>query len=170
MENDRRSLTSPLNGAHSPGPVTTEGKARSSRNATTHGLYSQAVLLHHECPEAFAALREDYYQRFAPADQPESDLVDQMIAVTWRLRRIAALESAALDITIDAARPSLDATYDQLDPETRTHFAAETLESTHRSLTGYHRMQNALARQYDRGFRNLRSLRTPKVCRNEPNS
>ena len=84
---DRRSLTSAINGAQSHGPTSPEGKARSARNAEKHGMYSSAVVLSHESQEEFALLQERYYQRFHPASQPEADLVDQMIAATWRLRR-----------------------------------------------------------------------------------
>ncbi len=120
---DLRSRTSAANGAQSNGPTSPEGKARSARNAENHGMYSSAVLLHHESKEAFALLQERYYQRFLPSNQPEVDLVDQMIAATWRLRRISAVESAAVDHAIDAQRVDLDAIYKALEPETRTHFA-----------------------------------------------
>jgi len=156
---DLRSLTSATNGALSQGPTSPEGKARSARNAEKHGMYSNAVLLHHECPEAFAAHRDGYYQRFQPASGPETDLVDQMIAASWRLRRIAALETAAIDHTIDGQRTELAATYEALDPETRTHLAIEKSAVDSEMLVTYHRFQSSLQRLYDRAHRNLRLLK-----------
>ena len=155
---DRRSLTSAINGALSHGPTSPEGKARSARNAEKHGIYSSAVLLHHESKEAFDLLQAGYYQRFHPASQPETDLVDQMVAATWRLRRITAVESAAIDHAMEAQRSSLDGTYKVLDPETRTHLAFEKLHLDSGAMAAYQRFQAAQIRQYDRAFRNLRTL------------
>ena len=155
---DRRSLTSAINGALSHGPTSPEGKARSARNAEKHGIYSSAVLLHHESKEAFDLLQEGYYQRFHPASQPETDLVDQMVAATWRLRRITAVESAAIDHAMEAQRSKLDGTYKVLDPETRTHLAFEKLHLDSGAMAAYQRFQAAQIRQYDRAFRNLRTL------------
>jgi hypothetical protein len=75
MEDDPRST--------STGPTSPEGKARLARNAEKHGMYTNAVLLHYESAEDFAALCEDYYRQFSPNNCAESDLVDRMIAATW---------------------------------------------------------------------------------------
>jgi hypothetical protein len=48
MEDDPRST--------STGPTSPEGKARLARNAEKHGMYTNAVLLHYESAEDFAAL------------------------------------------------------------------------------------------------------------------
>ena len=144
-----------VNGTNSQGPSSPEGEARPSRNAEKHGMYGNAVLLHHESAEEFASLRDDYYGQFTPATRAESDLVDRMIAATWRLRRFAALESAALDHAIDTQRAELDATYRYLDPETRAHFAFDQLAGEGVTLDTYARLQSAQLRQYDRALRNL---------------
>ena len=159
---DLRSQTSPVNGAKSAGPTSPEGKRRSSRNAEKHGLYSNAVLLQNESAEDFTALSESYYRRFLPANRPESDLVDQMIAATWRLRRLAAIEAAALDHAMDAGHLDLDATYEDLPSETRTHFAYDKLATGSGVMASYARGQSAQVRIYDRALRNLRFLRDEK--------
>ena len=125
-------------------------------------MYSSAVLLLFESAEAFEELRQRYYLKFAPASQPESDLVDQMIASTWRLRRLSALESAAMDHAMDAQRATLDATYQDLDSETRAHFAFDQLTADSPTFTTYNRFQASQTRQYDRAFRNLRLLQSSK--------
>ena len=146
----------------SAGPTSPEGKARSARNAEKHGMYTNAVLLHHESAAEFDALRDDYYLQFTPASRAETDLVDRMIAATWRLRRLAALESAAIDHTIDAQRADVDATYDDLDPETRAHLAFEQLTAEGVTLAAYARFQSTQLRQYDRALRSLLILRNNK--------
>ena len=153
---------SSLTPAPSPGPTSPEGKARCSRNAEKHGMYSSAVLLHFESAEAFEELRQSYYVKFAPASQPEFDLVDQMIASTWRLRRLGALEAAAMDHAMDAQRATLDAAYQDLDLETRAHFAFDKLTVDSSTFSTYYRFQAAQTRQYDRAHRNLRLLQSNK--------
>jgi hypothetical protein len=151
----------------STGPTAPEGKARSARNAEKHAMYTNAVLLHHESAEDFAAVCEDYYRQFSPNNRAESDLVDRMIAATWRLRRLSALESAALDHTIDAQRAAVDATYNGLDPETRAHFAFDHLATEGVIMHTYGRFQAAQFRHYDRALYNFHLLREIETRQNK---
>ena len=90
-----------------------------------------------------------------------------MIAATWRLRRLAALESAALDHMIDAQRAKLDATYEVLIPETRAYFAFEKLVNQGAALAANARFQSAQLRQYDRALRSLLILRGSHLKNNK---
>jgi hypothetical protein len=155
---DGRSLTSALNGAQSRGPVTPEGKARSSRNNQKHGMHSRAIVLHFESVEAYEALRQQYRADFSPATQSQADLVDEMVAARWRLRRLASMETAALDHAVDAQRAQIDATYTDLDAETRAHLAFDKANTSSPTLNTYTRFQAAQLRAYDRALRNLRLL------------
>ena len=155
---DGRALTSAANGAKSQGPVTPEGKLRSSRNAQKHGMHSNAIVLHHESAEAYEELRQKYFRDFTPTNQSQSDLVDQMTAAIWRLRRLAALESAAMDHAVEAQRAQVDATYIDLDCETRAHLAFDKLATSSSTLVTYNRFQASQVRIYDRALRNLRFL------------
>src|SRR5262245_37509976 len=91
---DRRSLTSAANGRKSRGPVTPEGKARSARNSTRHGLFSQALILPHESTHEFEERCKDYHRSFAPANHEQALLVDAMVAASWRLKRCMAIDPA----------------------------------------------------------------------------
>ncbi len=82
------------NGARSHGPITAEGKAISSQNSLKHGLTSSRVVLPHESQEAYDNLEASLVNRFKPADDLESELVQEMAAARWRLRRIEAMEAA----------------------------------------------------------------------------
>jgi hypothetical protein len=135
---DQRSHQSALNGSNSHGPTSPEGKARSAHLFTLH--------------------QESYHRIFAPANQAESHLVDQLIAASWRLRRINSVETAAIDHTVDAQRVELGATYESLDPGTRTHFAFEQL----------HKQSGAL--QADRKKLEAKTGANIEILRNEPNS
>jgi len=101
MISEKRLLANRANGALSRGPVTPEGKARSARNATRHGLLSKCVVLRNENREAFEQLFEMYAGRFAPIDDVELGLIEEMVAAYWRLRRALAIEMNMFDLEMD---------------------------------------------------------------------
>src|SRR5919108_3710816 len=77
------------NGAKSRGPVTPEGKQKSSRNSTQHGLTAEQIfVLNNESEEAFFELRDAIIARFQPVDELETDLCIEMAHARWRLHRI----------------------------------------------------------------------------------
>jgi hypothetical protein len=151
MDDDPRST--------STGPPLPEGKARLARNAEKHGMDSNAVLLHYESAEDFAALWDDYYRQFSPNNRAESGLVDRMIAATWRLRCLSAFESAGLDHTIDAQRAGMNTTYQALGPETSAHSAFAHLATEGFTMHTHGSFQAAQLRHYDRALRNSHLLR-----------
>jgi hypothetical protein len=89
------------NGAKSKGPVSPEGKANSSRNATTHGLFSSAILLESESEAEWRQLEKDLIARFQPADNVELNLINEMAIASWRARRASALETALLSTEVE---------------------------------------------------------------------
>jgi hypothetical protein len=108
MSSTRRILASQANGAQSRGPVTPQGKERSSQNALRHGLAAQAVVIKCESREAFQDCLDQFVARFLPADQVELSLVEEMAAAAWRLRRSWSVESRLLDSHIDEHLPGAD--------------------------------------------------------------
>jgi hypothetical protein len=92
------------NGAKSRGPITAEGKARAAQNALRHGLTDEGttVLLRHESQSMLEQLRLAYYTQFQPSNPVEIDLVDEMIAARWRIRRYTEIESRLLELPATA--------------------------------------------------------------------
>jgi hypothetical protein len=87
-----------LNGAKSKGPVTEEGKEKSSRNAYKHGLFSSVVnLARQEDPENFKKLHEAIYQDYCPKNQMELHLVETIVSCVWKLRRADEIETSLLN-------------------------------------------------------------------------
>jgi hypothetical protein len=85
------------NGALSRGPVTAEGKARSARNATRHGLCARTLVLGaDEDAAALAALRGALLARHLPRDAAEAHWVEELAFAAWRQRRLRALEAEVL--------------------------------------------------------------------------
>ena len=82
------------NGAKSHGPVTPEGKARSSRNARTHGLTaSRIVFLTPEEQEEYDTLLNDYTTRHLPKTPEELDIFNMLLHAAWRLRNLTVAEA-----------------------------------------------------------------------------
>jgi hypothetical protein len=95
-------MTSPVktesnrrNAANSTGPRTPAGKARSASNAIAHGLRSPAPVLPGERVEDWEAHRSGVVRSLAPAGGLESELADRVALCLWRMRRVAAFETAA---------------------------------------------------------------------------
>ena len=139
-----KSDTARTNGAKSNGPITEEGKAISARNSLRHGLRAKAVVLPEESQEEFDELREDYIERFQPADCVESDLVDTMAVARWRLLRIASIESGILTSGIDLAI--------KFEEDNHLSFSFMRNQDTLASLTRY---ENSLNRTFDRALKQL---------------
>ena len=99
----RRAEANRLNAQKSTGPRTPEGKARSSMNAVTHGLTSQAALLEGEDPAKLEELGAEMMAHLKPADPVQRALAERIVALTWRLRRVARAE-AATAIKIEGRR------------------------------------------------------------------
>src|SRR5262245_22103014 len=97
MLSEKHSEAARVNGAKSRGPKTPEGKARSSRNATRHGLLSKCVLLKHESVEGFESMVDTYLERYRPQDEVELGFVEEMVVAAWRLRRLWSIEAWSFD-------------------------------------------------------------------------
>jgi hypothetical protein len=76
------------NAARSTGPKSRLGKSRSRMNSFKHGLTAQQIVIGDEDPTEFEALRHDLEEEFAPRVGLESELVDRLASLLWRIRRI----------------------------------------------------------------------------------
>ncbi|HUS11703.1 MAG TPA: hypothetical protein VMZ30_14650, partial [Pyrinomonadaceae bacterium] len=54
------------NGKKSQGPITPEGKQRSSRNSITHGLASKCVVISNESEDLYNLLLSSYQTEWQP--------------------------------------------------------------------------------------------------------
>jgi hypothetical protein len=102
VTSEKKAAAARANGALSRGPVTPEGRAHSSQNALQHGLFSTAVVLASEDPEQFRALFNDYCDYYQPDGRVEHDIIYQLAACVWRMRRANNMETDVLDKTARA--------------------------------------------------------------------
>jgi hypothetical protein len=81
------------NALRSTGPRTPAGKERVSRNAVTHGLFTQDILIPGEDGEALKELGTQMRAEWQPVGVREDTLVEIMVACLWRLRRLGPVEA-----------------------------------------------------------------------------
>jgi hypothetical protein len=76
----------------SRGPLTPEGKAKSSHNALKTGLTGSTVLLPTDDPDHYNQHVERLFAELKPVGELESQLVQRLADAQWRLNRIPQLE------------------------------------------------------------------------------
>ena len=87
------------NAKKSCGPVTPEGKAKSSLNAVKCGLTGTTVLLPGDDHYRYQLHIRDYELQFQPVGPEEKALVQSIADIRWRLNRIPGLELAILGLS-----------------------------------------------------------------------
>ena len=101
MSSQKQLAANASNALLSTGPRTSEGRAVVSRNALKHGLSSPQVLgaanlLPHESAADFNRLREGLWAHLCPMNAMEEALVERIVSVTWRLRRLEGIEAGLM--------------------------------------------------------------------------
>ena len=81
------------NAKKSTGPQSLRGKAVARTNALKHGVLAEQVVIPGEDENAFFDLRQRFRDDLQPSGILECELVDQVVATLWRLRRVRRVES-----------------------------------------------------------------------------
>jgi hypothetical protein len=155
------------NGAKSKGPVTGEGKVRSSQNALKHGLSAhKIVVLENESKDEWEAFHASFIAKFRPRDFVESQLVLEMAVNRWRLQRSWAMQTAAIDVETAREREYVPDGYEDWD---NVQVTAYSHNSRREQLDALSQMETRLTRNFDRALRNLTQLRKQQAfLENEP--
>jgi hypothetical protein len=122
------------NGAKSRGPKTAAGKAKSALNSITFGISAKTLILENENAKQFLRMLNSYMAYLKPSNQVEIDLVFDMVAARWRLRRIWRCETAMLDIEMDAQAPNFEKRFIARDEDMRGSLAWASLADTGKGL------------------------------------
>ena len=83
------------------GPRTPQGKERSKRNATKHGIFSAAVLLPSESRNEYDSLQEGLWEALEPEGKLEEILVEKLATLLWRQRRLMLTEAAEIRKSVE---------------------------------------------------------------------
>ena len=94
-------MSSAASPARATGPITLEGKLRSSANSLKHGLTARHLRLSEEETPLFEEMRAELEAQIAPRGPLELQVFERLILASWNLRR-AAILSASLDPLDDA--------------------------------------------------------------------
>jgi hypothetical protein len=100
------------NAQHSTGPKTEAGKQRSRLNAMKYGFTGQLVVMPTEDLELYESHRQSFQDEYHPQGATEEHLVQSLADASWRLNRVALLESNLLSISY-TPRDLVDGLLDQ---------------------------------------------------------
>ena len=89
-----------INAQASTGPRTVEGKARTSQNALSSGLFTKRDFVRPEETADYTELRDTLWAELHPSTLMEKTQAAEIVSAAWRLHRCAAFE-AALDSAAD---------------------------------------------------------------------
>jgi hypothetical protein len=145
-----------LNGSKSKGPISLKSLDRT--------ICARTVTLDNERSGAFKSILENYREYFRPQSQVEEALVEGLVADYWRLRRIWAIQTTALN----RALPSEPAPKPAGDPPSPLRaflndfdHQMDRIASAHGSLISKPEFRELINREgkYQRGFdRHLANL------------
>ena len=158
MPSARKSEASRINGAKSRGPKTTQGRAISSRNATTHGLTAKTLILRNENPADFLEMYNGYFDLFRPANQPEINAVSNIVVARWRLSRSCRYQTASLDLEMDAQAAEFEKRNRPVDDDTLAALAFSAVAGWAGHVTAL-RTEGSMNRAYRKAVDKLRLLR-----------
>src|SRR5712691_5667457 len=91
-----RSASSAKGGSKALGPRTQQGKQKSSRNATKHGVFSKVIVLDSESKAEYEELLAGLRETLKPEGALEELLVEKLATTVWRHRRLLLAESAEI--------------------------------------------------------------------------
>src|SRR5438128_7991157 len=88
-------------------------------NGLSHGFTAKTLILQNENPDRFTEMLNAYLDYLQPTNQIEIDLIADMVAARWRLRRIWRYETAMLDIEMDSQAPDFEKRFEKYDEDMR---------------------------------------------------
>src|SRR5580693_4425461 len=147
------------NSQHSTGPKTEAGKQRSSLNALRHGLTGQIVVMPTEDLQAYQSHLKSFTDEYDPKGATEANLVQALADASWRLNRVATLETNLLTLGVTHQGPQIDAPEQVQDAMS----IVAALESQSKALSNLSMHSQRLSRQFERTVAQLRDLQAIRL-------
>lgn len=146
----------------SSGPVTSAGKAASSRNALKTGLTGRTVLLPGDDAEEYNRRHESALAHYHPASQEEQALVQSLVDIEWRLDRVVTLETG---IYLKGAAEFAHQFESETPAQRKLLIQTETYLKYEKSLRNLNVQEARLQRQRTRHLAELKHLQEERARR-----
>jgi hypothetical protein len=163
MSTPHRTKINRANSQHSTGPKTAAGKKQSSLNALRHGLTGQIVVMPTEDLQAYQLHLTSFTDEYHPEGATEAHLVQALADTSWRLNRVAALETNLLTLGITTGSGHMDAPQQIQDAMS----IVAALESQSKALANLSMHSQRLSRQFERTVTQLRELQKSRRAQEE---
>ena len=155
-----RAETNRANSQHSTGPRTPAGKQRSSLNALRHGLTGHVIVLPSEDLAAYQSHAQRLIHDLQPKGALEEQLVQSLTDTSWRINRVAALETNLLSLGIHEQSANIETAH----PEAHTALAmAAFAREQIRALANLSSHEHRLSRQFERTLKQLREIQAERL-------
>jgi len=167
------------NARRSTGPRTSAGKAISRLNSLSHGAFAADLLLPGEDAASFQRLEAHFHKHYRPVTPDELFLINRMVLASWRLLRLAAMESRVLQAEVEGIAADKGLVREKLifafkcdelrnrpgPPPPRDQIARAWIYDAEgpRTLFKFVRFQNSLERSFYRAHKLLQALRASEV-------
>ena len=156
---DQRAEVNRANAAHSTGPRTAAGKQRSSLNALRHGLTGHVIVLPSEDHAAYQHHTRRFFDDLQPKGALEDQLVQSIADTSWRLNRVAALETNLLTLGFHEQADHIDTAH----PEAHAALAmAASVREQSRAIANLSMHEHRLSRQFERTLNQLREIQADR--------
>jgi hypothetical protein len=156
---DYRAVVNRANAEHSTGPRTDAGKQRSSLNALRHGLTGHVIVLPSEDHAAYQAHTSRFFDDLQPQGALEQQLVQSIADTSWRLNRVAALETNLLTLGMTEQAAAINTAEPQVHAALAT---AASLREQARALSNLSMHEHRLSRQFERALNQLREIQSER--------
>ncbi len=108
-QKNTRADQSRINGAKSKGAKTAEGQAKARNGNFKHGAYQvSTTVLPEESMQVFNDLLADARVQFQPRNFFESQLVEEVVELTWQINRLRFLVTAHVNATMILRRERIE--------------------------------------------------------------
>jgi hypothetical protein len=129
------------NAQSSTGPRTEGGKATSSRNAITLGLFTMQDFVRPDETDTYHQLCESFWEHLQPSGPLEQTFVSEIIRATWRLRRCSVVEASMSDRVGDSSIDPMEDPWHSALQNTVDRASARANNTLRRATTELRRLQ-----------------------------
>ena len=97
MTSEKKFAANQNNAKGSSGPTTEQGKRRSKRNATKHGVLARELVVNESDKPEFEALRNALHEQLSPATPLQNVGFERILSSVWRSKLALRLEGKRLE-------------------------------------------------------------------------